>query len=519
MLALSGSFLLSQSETGKIAHGVYIGELSVANLSRDAARAKANAWIEARANASITCTLEGAALEFVPKNAGLHGDDSAVDRALAVGRQGSILGRFAGFIARWFRPVVIPITASFEASKLEPMLAAWEREKIKDHPFVGGISVSGTIVTPLYAHAGSVIDRERAPAQLKAIALSGRGAAIATRLERPNEDRAEVDHLVTLAASMLTSEIELSAPDGTQLSLGAVEIAPLLQVKAETEHGKLSLFCSPEATEKLLAPRRAQLERAPQNAKFVIDAEDHVNVEPGRAGLTLDDRDVANAICAAAQDPTKKAALPLRPGAEPALSTQQAEALGIKGLMGTYTTRHACCQPRVENIHHIADLLDGTVVKPGDTFSVNQTIGPRTVKNGFRPAPSIEDGDMVDTVGGGVSQFATTLFNALFYGGYDIIERQPHTYWFTRYPMGYDATLSFPHPDIIFKNDTDAGALIKTSYTDKSITVKIYGDNGGRKVRAEVSPRENIVQPPLEYIPNRHLDADEEKARESGEIG
>ena len=126
---------------------------------------------------------------------------------------------------------------------------------------------------------------------------------------------------------------------------------------------------------------------------------------------------------------------------------------------------------------------------------------------------------MVDTVGGGVSQFATTLFNALFYGGYDIIERQPHSYWFTRYPMGYDATLSYPHPDIVFKNDTNAGALIKTSYTDTSITVKIYGDNGGRKVRADVSEKQNIVMPPVELIPNPRLDADEEKTREGGMIG
>jgi len=159
------------------------------------------------------------------------------------------------------------------------------------------------------------------------------------------------------------------------------------------------------------------------------------------------------------------------------------------------------------------------LVRPGDTFSVNQLVGPRTLKNGFRPAPTIEDGDMVDTVGGGVSQFATTLFNALFYGGYDILERQPHSYWFTRYPMGYDATLSYPHPDIVFKNDTSACALIKTAYTETSITVKVYGDNGGRKVRAEVSEKQNIVTPPVEFIPNPRLDADEEKTREGGMIG
>jgi vancomycin resistance protein YoaR len=146
-------------------------------------------------------------------------------------------------------------------------------------------------------------------------------------------------------------------------------------------------------------------------------------------------------------------------------------------------------------------------------------VGPRTQKNGFVLAPSIEDGEMVDSVGGGVSQFATTIFNALFHGGYDIIERQPHTYWFTRYPMGHDATLGFPHPDIVFKNDTAAGLLIKTSFSKTTITVKLYGDNGGRRVSSSVSERRDIVQPAVELLPNRAVAPDEEKVKEGGMIG
>ena len=68
--------------------------------------------------------------------------------------------------------------------------------------------------------------------------------------------------------------------------------------------------------------------------------------------------------------------------------------------------------------------------------------------------------------------------------------------------MGRDATLSWPKPDIIFKNDTEAGAVIHTEYTDKSITVKIFGDNGGRKVKFQVSAQQDITKPPIEYIPD-----------------
>jgi vancomycin resistance protein YoaR len=522
VLLLTGSFAWNQRTTGRVMAGVRVADLDVSQLTSSELRARLEAWAEQRASTVLTFSLAGAPLTFEPKSAGFRADvDGAVARALAVGRQGALPARFANFIGRWFRAEALPIALGFDAAQLTQVLGAWQTSKVPDPPFAGDIAVDGATVTPLYAHAGTVLDRARVELQLKAAVASGHGGeALATRSEAPKTERAEVDRVVALARSMLANNIELATPDGSRkLSLSASDIAGLLRVKADAEHGKLELDCAPDGAEKLLETRRAGLEEQPKSASFVIDARDHVRVEPAHGGLVLDAAAVANAVCVAAQSATKTAELPLRAGAEPALSTEAAEQLGIVGLMGTYTTRHACCQPRVQNIHHIADLLDGTLVKPGQTFSVNQTVGQRSAKNGFRLAPSIEDGDMVDTVGGGVSQFATTLFNALFYGGYDILERQPHTYWFTRYPMGYDATLSYPHPDIVFKNDTSAGTLIKTSYTDTTITVKIYGDNGGRKVRAEVSPRQNIVLPPLEYIPNPHLDADEEKTREGGMIG
>jgi vancomycin resistance protein YoaR len=175
--------------------------------------------------------------------------------------------------------------------------------------------------------------------------------------------------------------------------------------------------------------------------------------------------------------------------------------------------------PRVDNIHRIADLVSGVVVKPGEQFSVNEHVGPRTTDKGFKAAPTIVYGEMEDTVGGGISQFATTLFNAAFHGGYDIVERTPHSYYFPRYPMGHEATLSFPKPDLIVRNDTRAGLWIHCSYTPTSITVKLFGDNAGRRVRRKVSKVRDVTRPPLEYLADAALDPDEEKVRERGQVG
>ena len=126
---------------------------------------------------------------------------------------------------------------------------------------------------------------------------------------------------------------------------------------------------------------------------------------------------------------------------------------------------------------------------------------------------------MVDSIGGGISQFATTLFNAAFRAGYEIVERTPHTFYFSRYPMGFDATLSYPKPDLQIRNDTAAGLLVQSSYDKTSITVKLYGDNGGRKVQLTKSPPSSIVRPPTKYLPNPDRKPDSEKVRYSGQVG
>ncbi len=520
-LLLTAWSALSTSGTERVVAGVHLEDMDVSRLTRAEIIERVHGWGAAHAARKISVTLSGSTLVFEPETAGFGVDaDAAASRALAVGRDVGFAGRVGQVVSRWFRPRTVQLPLTFDAKRLGELFERWQ-SAIKDPPFDGGLAVDGTHVTPLYPRAGTGLDRARVASQLQVAVRAGQSAEpLATRSETPLVSRATVEALATRANAMLSRDVELATADGAhRLQISAAQLGSVLGAVPGASPGSLEIGCSPEATHALLEPQRAALEQAPQNARFVIDAQDHVRVEPGHSGFILDEKAVAEALCKAAENPDKKADLPLGAGAVPALSTEAAERAGVTGLMGTYTTRHACCQPRVDNIHHIADLLDNTLVQPGETFSVNQLVGPRTVKNGFRPAPSIEDGDMVDTVGGGVSQFATTLFNALFYGGYDILERQPHSYWFTRYPMGYDATLSYPHPDIVFKNDTDAGALIKTQYTDTTITVKIYGNNGGRRVRAEVSERQNIVNPPVELIPNRSLDADEEKAREGGMIG
>ncbi len=150
------------------------------------------------------------------------------------------------------------------------------------------------------------------------------------------------------------------------------------------------------------------------------------------------------------------------------------EALGIIEEVGTFTTKHDCCQNRVTNIHLIADIVRGAIIEPGESFSLNGFVGRRTTERGFVPAGAIASGVVEDQVGGGVSQFATTTFNAAFFAGLEIPEYQSHSLYFSRYPRGREATVSWPAPDLVIQNDTPYGVLIWTSYTDTTITVTMY---------------------------------------------
>jgi vancomycin resistance protein YoaR len=159
---------------------------------------------------------------------------------------------------------------------------------------------------------------------------------------------------------------------------------------------------------------------------------------------------------------------------DPADDLARAQALGIKEEISTFTTKHQCCQNRVSNIHRIADIIRGHVIKPGETFSINDFVGKRTVENGFLVDHVIEDGEFREDVGGGISQFATTMFNAAFFGGLDFVEYQSHTLYIDRYPYGREATLSYPHPDLKVTNPTPYGILIWPTYNGTSITVTLY---------------------------------------------
>ena len=390
--------------------------------------------------------------------------------------------------------------------------------------FEGDVEIEDDAVTAIAPAVGEEVDCA-ALALLVERSLSSAGPwtlEAPVRVREPHVTLAAVDALAADVRALLEAPVEIEVTfHGARA--GAITLTPeeardAIRVHLTGDPPRLEATLSSSQIEADLAPILSPYGEPAKDADFAIGDDGAVRVIPGRRGVRVDGAALFAQAAEAAKAPAKTAAVSATKG-EPALSTKKAQDLGIKNLVATFTTKHPTKQPRVVNIHKIATLLDGAIVEPGERFSVNRHVGKRTAKKGFVLAPSIGEGEMVETIGGGVSQVATTLYNAVFDAGYAVVSRKPHTFYFNRYPMGVEATLSWPRPDFVFRNDSKAGVLLKASFTDDSITVKLYGDNGGRTVKRVVSKQFAPTDPRVDYEPDDTLPLDKTKVKDEGTKG
>jgi vancomycin resistance protein YoaR len=182
------------------------------------------------------------------------------------------------------------------------------------------------------------------------------------------------------------------------------------------------------------------------------------------------------------------------------LTTEKARALGIRQKLVSYTTQMGeSSSNRIHNVHLMADFIDGTIIKPGQVFSFNDVVGPRTAERGFLEGQEIIGSLVLPSIGGGVCQTATTLFNDAFELGLPILARTNHNLYLSHYPLGRDATVSWGGPDLEFENDLKHAILIKTSYTDQTLTFTFYGTNEHRRVVSHTGPQTNWTNPSMNY--------------------
>lgn len=298
---------------------------------------------------------------------------------------------------------------------------------------------------------------------------------------RPADLGIRLDTAATYASVGIT-RMRLSRP-------GRRDLPPALAVDLAAARsgldGRLRDFRRPARNSAVrLAPPETLLD-AKENASYAASGQG-VTIEAGRAGQAVDPAAGVDALTAAIR--SRQSTVRLTVGTM-APGNDTPRYAGVDQLIGTFTTYHPCCAPRVTNIHRMAEIIDGAVIAPGGTFSLNDAAGERTTARGFVAAPAIVDGELADQIGGGVSQFSTTLFNAAWFAGLDIVRHQPHSLYIPRYPPGREATLDWRAIDQVIRNDTRAPAVIRVRTTGTSVTVGIYGHTGDREVSSVTGSR------------------------------
>ena len=459
---------------GKVGRNVTLGGTSIAGLSApELSTAVADlATRYQRAGVVVDAPDRGFQANASELGLSVVQDTTAAD-AMTVGRTGNPAARIVGWARSFVTERPAPVRIAVDEGAVTRIVA--ERDPSRTLPVEPSLTVRNEKVVPKAGEPGRGIS---APSVLSALSDAGpRGLPLRISVELaalpPRFAMAEAQRLADRAEAISAAGLPVSAGPATA-TVPASVVRGWFRAQPAGEELKLVVDAAdaPDALAELF-PKPIV---APVDAGFSVSG-GKVSVTPSKAGTGCCGPGATAAIetsllTRASNDPA--VTLPLKPVA-PNRDEEAARKLGIVESIGTFTSAHAAGEPRVKNIHRIADIIQGAVIAPGATFSVNDYVGRRTTANGFVPAPVIDENyKFTDDVGGGISQFATAIFNAAFFSGLDIPSYYMHGIYISRYPYGRESTISFPSPDVRIRNNTPHGVLIWPTYTETAITVTMY---------------------------------------------
>ncbi|MFI7706834.1 VanW family protein [Nonomuraea sp. NPDC049480] len=481
---------------GKVPPGTRVDGVDIGGLSREAARSRLEAGLSKRLTQPLTLVAAGKRKQHTPADLGLDFDAAATIEAAMAGATTP-----AGIVRSLFGSREIPPVITVDEQRLAAGLAGLAKS-VDTKPVEGGIRYRGMKPRVVLPKPGRTLDLSGAAGAVRAAVTASRTSVeLNVRVTPPTLTAATVRRVAaTTARTAIASPLTIAGA-GKEATVSKEELAAGLRFVSDGKGGLRPAFNAAKIAPDL---GKALVSTPPKDASFKI-AKGRPQVIPSRAGRGVDVKALGPAISQAVAAGERRVELPAAER-QPRVTTAQAKKLGVKQLVSSYTTQHPCCAPRVTNIHRIADIVDGYVVKPGETFSLNGVVGKRDKARGFVEAPMILNNRFVNDVGGGVSQFATTMFNAVFFGGFQDVQHRAHQYYISRYPAGRESTVSFPQPDFRWRNDSPYGVLIKTSYTGTSVTVqfwstKRYDIDSQSSGRYDVKPVPSLTDSGPDCIP------------------
>ena len=257
--------------------------------------------------------------------------------------------------------------------------------------------------------------------------------------------------------------------------------------------------------QRLVRPRLGRSGLAPRDATVRVVA-GRARIIPSRDGLTFRSRDLTGPFLRALRRTGDGRTVDVRGRSiRPHRTTDDVRRLGIRERVSSFTTHFPYAAYRNVNIPRAAGLVNGTILAPGQTFSLNRVVGERTAANGFTKGYVISDGVYAKEYGGGVSQVATTTYNAAFFAGLADVEHKAHSFYISRYPVGREATVVWPDVDLRFRDNTPYGVLVR-AWVDKATPKRpgaVHVEMWSTKywdIRTHDSPRYDPTRPAVRHL-------------------
>ena len=478
----------------KVPRGTRVADVQVGGRTLVEAAAALRAGLAPRAEAPIVIDVDGKKVSATPAELGLGVDYIGSVREAGAGRSWDpswLWNYYTGGQELGPLVTVAEMTMTDYLTGLAQSVGTPARD--------GRVRFQGTRVRVDQAKVGRSIDPAQAREAIVAAYLTDDPTAVVERVaSTPDIDDADVRAAVNDIANPA-----VSAPVTLVFGDSRVRLQPrdfVAALSLRPRNGALRLDVEQETLLGLVRQVVAADGGAPQDATVAL-VDGQPKVIPSKPGVSFEPAEVTAAFTAALTRPEgEREAAVTAEVEEPAFTTKDARALKIKEQVSTFTTNFPYAEYRNTNIGRAMELINGTLLKPGETFSLNDTVGERTPENGFVKGFIIEDGIFKEDYGGGVSQSATTTFNAAFFAGLEDVEHKTHSFYIDRYPVGREATVAWPTVDLKFTNNTPYGILIQAGITPSSAaaqgsaTVTMWSTKYWEITTSE-SARYNLTEP------------------------
>lgn len=478
----------------KIHKGISIEGVDVGGLTRGEAEAVVDEFVADAQASAIVLTSGDRSWPLMPEQVGTRMDVAgAVSEAMQISRKKNFFADLYTRFQLYFTEQDIALEGTVDSAKMDQFLADLARQ-IDVAPVNAGlaIDVKSAKIEVIKDQKGTKVDRDTLREELKSILFTLHSTEVEIPLivvepevtAEDNREAQEQAEIMISAPLILTSE-------GRSWMLTPEQIAAAMDFKSEFRNGVSTLvpYISAEKLDlSFFDEVAAAVATEPVDASFDSDGT-KAWVIPGVVGRALDPEKTVEALLAAALTSDARTVEVAVTTVDPDLTTEEAEAMGIKDRLATYTTEpYRGSANRQVNVRITTQYASDVMLAPGEIYDFDKQIGPRTEARGYKLAPGIVgNGEMEDVLGGGICQVSTTLFNAVFEAGLEIVERHNHSLYISHYPDGRDATVTAGSKNFRFRNDTDHYIWIRGTSDGITTTFNIYGTSDGRKVTSSFS--------------------------------